>query len=123
MINKTNIQFCDLYDIIGGPNSTEEERWEAWKKLLLIEDISGFSVLIAAKYSWREFSKEYKEKAWQELLKRGIKNNLNHLHYLTINAPEPWCKKSQQIKRKIRKKITGKKPKIKSLSKNKGIFL
>ena len=51
MINKTNIQFCDLYDIIGGPNSTEEERWEAWKKLLLIEDISGFSVPIATKYS------------------------------------------------------------------------
>jgi hypothetical protein len=108
MINKTNIQFCDLYDIIGGPNSTEEERWEAWKKLLLIEDISGFSVLIAAKYSWREFSKEYKEKAWQELLKRGIKNNLNHLHYLTINAPEPWCKKANKLKEKLEKKLLAK---------------
>jgi len=94
MKNQENNQFSNLYDIIGGFNSNEEERQKAWQKLLAIEDISGFCFLIAAKYSWREFSKEYKEKAWQEVLKKGIKNNLENLHYLAVNAPEPWSKKA-----------------------------
>ena len=93
-------KFSDLYDIIGGRNSTEKQRQNAWQKLLLIENNSGFSAIIAAKYSWREFSKEYKEKAWQELLKRGIKNDEGHLDYLITNAPEPWKTEAEKESKK-----------------------
>lgn len=102
MNHEKNTLFCDLYDIIGDPdpNTTKEQREDAWQKLLPIEDNLGFCCIIAAKYSWREFSKEYKEKAWQELLKREVKNNLICLDYLSKNAPEKWKKKVEYLRKK-----------------------
>ncbi len=89
--------FCKLYDIIGDSDVTEEERKVAWQQLLPIENNIGFAILIAAKYSWREIPSEYKERAWQELIKRNVKNDSTSLHYLSVNAPEPWCKKARKV--------------------------
>lgn len=93
--------FSDLYDIIGGSDTAEEERQLAWEQLLPIENNTGFAIIIAAKYSWREYPKEYKEKAWQELLKRDVKNDENSLHYLAVNALEPWCKSARDLEKKL----------------------
>jgi rRNA pseudouridine-1189 N-methylase Emg1 (Nep1/Mra1 family) len=56
-------------------------------------------VLIAAKYSWRKIPDKYKEKAWQELLKRGIENEPDNLHYLLVNATESWQEKAKKLKK------------------------
>ena len=97
-----------LRDIIGGMDSTKEQREVAWQKLLPKEDSSGFSTIIAAKYSWLEFTKEYKEKAWQELLKRKVKDDMSSLHYLSVNAPEPWCNRARKLEEKLEKKLADK---------------
>ena len=102
-------KFSDLYDIIGGRNSTEKQRQNAWQKLLPIENNSGFSTIIAAKYSWREFSKEYKEKAWKELERRKVKDDMQSLDYLATNAPEPWCNRARKLKNELEKKLAKKK--------------
>ena len=96
MNHRENTLFCNLYDIIGGRNSTEKQRQKAWQELLLIEDNLGFSILIAAEYSWRTIPNQYKEMAWQELLKRDVKNDKECLHYLSVNAPEPWKNKTSK---------------------------
>ena len=93
--------FCELYDIIGSSEATNEQRETAWQKLLPIENIIGLAILIAAKYSWREIPAEYKEKAWKELLKKGIRKNLVLLNYLSSNAPEPWSGRSRNLKEKL----------------------
>jgi hypothetical protein len=98
------VNYSNLYDIIGGHNTTEEEKSIAWEQLLLIENKIGFAVIIAAKYSWREFSKKYKEKAWKELVKRDVKNDKDSLHYLAVNAPEPWNERARILEKKLERK-------------------
>lgn len=100
--SKKHLCFSDLYDIIGNPNTIEEKRQLAWEQLLVIEDNIGFSIIIAAKYSWREFLEEYKERAWKELVKRGIENDEISLHYLRVNAPEPWNKRAAVLEEKLK---------------------
>jgi hypothetical protein len=85
-----------LRDIIGGLHSTEKQRQRAWEKFLPLADNSDLGFFIAAKYSWLEFPENYKEKAWQELNKRGVENDRERLHYLSVNAPEPWCKEARR---------------------------
>jgi len=93
--------FLKLYNIVGGFAVTDEQRQQAWQQLLLIGDIHLFSILIAAKFSWIKISDEDKEKAWQELLKRGIQDDDLYLNYLSVNAPEPWCKRARELKDKL----------------------
>lgn len=97
-----------LRDIIGGINSTKEQREIAWQKLLPIEDNFGFSTIIAAKYSWLEFSKKYKEKSWKELIRRRIKDDMLSLHYLSANAPEPWCDLAKKLENELEEKLAKK---------------
>lgn len=89
--------FCNLYDILGDSDVTEEEREQAWQWLLPIESKIGLSILIAAKYLSREIPDEYKEKAWQELLRRNVKNDGTSLRYLSVNAPKPWCERARKL--------------------------
>jgi hypothetical protein len=98
-----------LCDTIGGSSSTEKQRKLAWEQLLPIASDSTLTSLIAAKYSWLEFSDEYKELAWQELLKQKVKDNLSSLHYLSVNAPEPWCTRSRILEEKLEEKLSAKK--------------
>lgn len=98
---KKRTVFCELYDVMGSSDATNEQREAAWQKLLLIENATGFAVLIAAEYSWRRVPSEYKEKAWKELLKKGIKKNMILLNYLSANAPEPWSGRSRNLKEKL----------------------
>jgi len=102
------VNHSDLYDIIGGSSSTEEEKRNAWEQLLLIENNTGFATIIAAKYSWREFSNAYKEKAWKELVRRDVKNDENSLHYLAVNAPMPWGARARILEKKLKQKSKGK---------------
>jgi len=95
--SKNDTRFSVLYNIIGSSNATKKQREAAWQKLLLIEDNFGFSIIIAAEFSWLQFSNEYKEKAWQELLKRDIQNDEINLRYLVSNAPEPWGKRARDL--------------------------
>ena len=101
MNSKKDTQFSNLYDILGSSDATKKQRETAWQKLLLIEDNFGFSIIIAAKFSWREFSDEYKEKAWRELIKRKVKNDEINLYYLAVNAPEPWSKRARDLEEKL----------------------
>jgi hypothetical protein len=96
-MEKKGTMFCKLYDILVDSDVPEEEREQAWRWLLPIESNIGFSILIAAKYSWREIPNKYKEKAWQELLKRDLKNDSISLQYLSVNAPEPWCERARKL--------------------------
>ncbi|HOW60403.1 MAG TPA: hypothetical protein P5548_02355 [Candidatus Moranbacteria bacterium] len=89
-----------LCDIIGGLNSTEKQRQRAWEQLMPMASSTTLSTLIAAKYSWLEFTDEYKEKAWRELKKRNIENDEINLHYLAVNAPEPWCEEARELEEK-----------------------
>lgn len=104
MNSKKDTRFSDLYDIIGSSDATKKQREAAWQKLLLIENNFGFSIIIAAKFSWREFSDEYKEKAWQEMIKRKVKDDEINLHYLAVNAPETWSKRARVLEEKLLEK-------------------
>ncbi len=98
-MDKNKTAFSVLYDIIGSQRASENEKERAWQSLLLIEDTLGFCILIAAKFSWRVIPDKYKEKAWQELLKRNVKKDAVALHYLTVNAPDLWREKAQKLLR------------------------
>ena len=109
---KEDNRFSNLYDIIGSSSATKKQREDAWQKLSLIEDSLGFSIIIAAKFSWLEFSDEYKKKAWQKLpSKPENEEDLIWLHYLAVNAPEPWSKSAGNLEEKLKKKLLSKKNK------------
>lgn len=96
-MDKNKTAFSLLYDIIGSQKASRNEKERAWQILLLIEDIPGFCILIAAKFFWRTIPNEYREKAWQELLKRNVKKDATALHYLAVNAPEEWSEKAKTL--------------------------
>jgi hypothetical protein len=88
-----------LHDIVGSRDVTNEQREQAWQQLLLVGDIHTFSVIIAARFSWITIPDDYKEKAWQELLKRGIQDDESYLKYLSVNAPHPWGERAIKLRR------------------------
>lgn len=91
--------FYNLYDIFNHPNVTPKWRQLAWRQILVLEKEDwSFCSIIAAQRNGI-VPNEWKEKAWIELIRRGIKNK-DTLHYLAINAPAPWSEKARRLAEK-----------------------
>lgn len=81
----------------------EEWRERAWNTLLEQEkDDCLFWSTIAVKYSWGVIPNKWKEIAWQELIKRGVK--IETLQYLKVNAPQPWNERAGILLEKMLEK-------------------
>lgn len=65
--------------------------WEEIKKIDLEEDSDCvFWSVIAIKRNGTLAHEKVREKAWNDMLKRGIKNPERTLYYLSVNASEPY---------------------------------
>lgn len=74
--------------------------WRPWFRDSFLNDKNKdvvFWFTIAAKIDGGNAPEIFREKAWEELLKRGIKEPEITLHYLSANAPEPFNFKARKL--------------------------
>ncbi len=84
--------------------------WRPWSRDSFLNDKDKDTVFwftIAAKINGSNAPESFREQAWVELLRRGIKEPEITLHYLSTNAPEPFnCEARELLDQYLAKKKT-----------------